>query len=196
MLQKTLVLLFIVGVVGFCEAAAQSDASAVGTGNACAWLSPHGVEAQVEGALEFTLFGLTLSGYGHGTGLLDVLALSGWAWAVVWAQARPSGGPAIDLVGGLAVEGSPALGSGSVEGVCYLILRQAGAATSYRGRFVTQASSHLVPSTRPGTLSLEGDLTLSITLLPCTPADGFPWDVDRWPPELLAELLLRLGPTG
>jgi hypothetical protein len=170
------------------------DASAVGTGGACAWFSSRGVEAEIEGSLEFSLLGLTLDGFGHGTGMLDIWALSGWAWAVMWAQAEPPGEPPADLVGGIAVEGSPALGSGSVEGTCYFVLRRAGVLTDYRGTFVTQASSHLVPAQRPGTLALEGEMTLTLTLAPCAPTQEFPWDSSRWPSVLLAELESRLAP--
>lgn len=192
-LRSSLISVIIAGAVALCTAASVSDASAVGTGKACAWFSLHGVEAEIDGVLEFSFLGLALDGFGHGTGMLDIWALSGWAWAVVWAQARPPGEPPVDLVGGLAVEGSSALGSGSVEGTCYFVLRRAGVRTDYSGTFVTKATSHLVPAVRPGTLSLEGEMALAIALAPCAAVDGFPWDSTRWPPELLSEFLARCG---
>jgi len=176
------------------------DVSAVGDGQVFAWLSSRGFDAELEGSLELTFLDLSLDGFGHGDGCLDVRSLSGWAWAIVWAKgSSPSGGSA-ELAAGFAVEGSPALGSGSVTGTCYFVLRRDGERSDYRGTFVTRATSRLVPSKRPGALALDGHIELSISLEPCSPlvlplaatgTVGLPWDSTRWPPDLLDELLGR-----
>jgi hypothetical protein len=176
--------------------------TAVGDGQAFAWLSSRGLDAELEGSLELTFLDLLLDGFGHGAGCLDARSFSGWAWAIVWAKgALPSGG-SVDLAAGFAVEGSPALGSGSVTGTCYFVLRRDGERSDYRGTFVTRATSRLVPSKRPGALALDGHMELSISLEPCSPlvlplaATGtadLPWDSTRWPPDLLDELLGRFA---
>ncbi len=176
-----------------CAGASPASMTATGTGLAAAWFSPRGVEAELEGALEFSFLGDTFHGAGHGVGSLELRTFSGWAWGVVWARTREGDEPVADLVGGLAVEGSPALGSGSVTGTCAFVLRRGGSRTEYRGTFVTQASSHLAPAVRPGTLSLEGEIAITFTLVPCVETAAHPWDAARWPPALLSELLLRFG---
>jgi hypothetical protein len=172
--------------------ASSLGATACGEGLASAWFAPRGLEAEVDGSIEFRFLDLSLVGFGYGRGLLDVCTFSGWAWAVAWGRAEPPGEPPVDLVCGFAVEDSSALGSGSVEGTCYLALFRGGARTDYRGTFVTQATSRLVPAVRPGTLALEGQMTLALTLFPCTPTDALPWDSTRWPSELLEDLTSRL----
>ena len=182
--------------------AAAFDVSAVGDGQAFAWLSPRGLDAELEGSLEITFLDLTLSGFGHGVGCLDARSFSGWAWAVVWAKGSTPSGGSVDLAAGFAVEGSAALGSGSVTGTCYFVLRRDGERSDYRGTFVTRATSRPVPSKRPGALALDGHIELSISLEPCSPlvlplaATGtadLPWDSTRWPPDLLDELFERLA---
>jgi hypothetical protein len=182
--------------------AAAFDVSAVGDGQAFAWLSSRGLDAELEGALELTFLGLTLNGFGHGDGRLDARSFSGWAWAVVWSEGSSPSGGSVELAAGFAVEGSPALGSGSVTGTCYFVLRRDGERSDYRGTFVTRATSRFVPSTRPGALALDGHIELSISLGPCSPlvlplaasgTAGLPWDSTRWPPGLLDELLERFA---
>jgi hypothetical protein len=165
--------------------------TATGSGLAVARFSTHGVEAEIEGALEFSFLGSTFHGSGHGIGSLELRTFSGWAWGVVWAQTSGDDEPGADLIGGLAVEGSPALGSGSVTGTCAFVVRRGGTRTEYRGTFVTQARSHLVPAARPGTLSLEGEIAITFALAPCAEAAAYPWDPSRWPPELLSEFHQR-----
>jgi hypothetical protein len=194
--------LLVVLVLALPGVAAAFDVSAVGGGHAFAWLSSRGLDAELEGSVEITFLDLTLTGFGHGDGCLDARSFSGWAWAIVWATGTsPSGGEA-DLVGGFAVEGSPALGSGSVTGTCYFVLRRDGECSDYRGTFVTHATSRLVPSERPGALALDGHVELSISLEPClllvlpltvTGTTGLPWDSTRWPPDLLDELFERFA---
>ncbi len=189
------VLALILGALSFATSHAAPDASAVGEGRAIAWFSIRGLEADLDGSLEFVFLGIPLLGFGHGVGHLDPRTFSGWAWAIVWARDAASAGPRVDLVGGLAVEGAPALGSGLVSGTCALIVRRGGVRTDYRGTFVTRAaSSCLVPATRPGTIEFEGEIELDITVVPCAATADFPWDSTRWPPDLLAELLGRFGP--
>jgi hypothetical protein len=189
-------------VLALSGVASAFDVSAVGDGQAFAWLSSRGFDAELEGSLELTFLDLSLDGFGHGDGCLDARSFSGWAWAIVWAKgSTPSGGSA-ELAAGFAVEGSPALGSGSVTGTCYFVLRRGGERFDYRGTFVTRATSRLVPSKRPGTLALDGHMELSISLEPCSPlvlplaatgTVGLPWDSTRWPSDLLDELLGRFA---
>jgi hypothetical protein len=194
--------LLVVLVLALPGVASAFGVTAVGDGQAFAWLSSRGLDAELEGSLELTFLDLLLDGFGHGAGCLDARSFSGWAWAIVWARgALPSGG-SVDLAAGFAVEGSPALGSGSVTGTCYFVLRRDGERSDYRGTFVTRATSRLVPSKRPGALALDGHMELSISLEPCSPlvlplaATGtadLPWDSTRWPPDLLDELLGRFA---
>jgi hypothetical protein len=174
-------------------AASPLVATAHGEGLASAWFSARGLDAEVDGSIELSLLDLSFVGFGYGRGILDVRSFTGCAWAVAWARAESPGELPADLVCGFAVEDSPALGSGSVEGVCYLAIFREGERADYCGTFVTQATSRLVPAPRPGTLALEGEMTLTLTLSPCALADGFPWDSTRWPPELLAEFVSRCG---
>ena len=167
--------------------------TAVGEGRAIAWFSIWGLEAELDGSLEFAFLGLSLIGSGHGVGHLDPRTFSGWAWAVVWAEGTAPDGSRADLVGGFAVEGSPALGSGSVSGTCAFVVRRNGVRADYRGTFVTHATSRLVPAARPGTLELEGEIALDIAISSCPETTDLPWDATRWPPDLLAELLERFG---
>ncbi len=173
---------------------AAPDVTAVGEGRAIAWFSIWGLEAELDGSLEFTFLGLPLIGSGHGVGHLDPRTFTGWAWAVVWAEDSTSDGPRVELAGGFAVEGSSALGSGSVTGTCAFVVRRNGVRTDYRGTFVTRATSRLVPATRSGTLELEGQMELDIDVAACSATADLPWDSTRWPPDLLAELLGRFGP--
>jgi hypothetical protein len=194
--------LLVVLVLALPGVAAVFGVNAVGDGQAFAWLSSRGLDAELEGSIELTFLDLTLRGFGHGDGCLDARSFSGWAWAIVWATGTsPSGGEA-DLVGGFAVEGSPALGSGSVTGTCYFVLRRDGKRSDYRGTFATRATSRLVPSKRPGALALDGHMELSISLELCPPLPPFaaaggtavlPWDSTRWPPGLLDELFERFA---
>ena len=172
---------------------AAPDVTAVGEGRAIAWISIRGLEAELNGSLEFAFLGLPLIGFGHGVGHIDPRTLSGWAWAVVWARNSTSDGLSIDLAGGFAVEGSSALGSGSVAGTCAFVVWRNGVRADYRGTFVTHATSHLVPATRPGTLELEGEIELDIAIASCPATADLPWDSTRWPPGLLVELFERFG---
>jgi hypothetical protein len=193
--------LLVVLVLALPGVAAAFDVSAAGDGHAFARLSSRGLDAELEGSVELTFLELTLNGFGHGDGCLDARSFSGWAWAIVWATGTSSSGGEADLVGGFAVEGAPALGSGSVTGTCYFVLRRDGERSDYRGTFVTHATSRLVPSKRPGALALDGHMELSISLEPCSPLGapsatgtaGLPWDSTRWPPDLLDELIGRFA---
>lgn len=169
--------------------------TARGGGLASGWFSSRGLEAELDGSIAFELPGLVLTGFGYGRGVLEVPALCGSGWAVVWARAEREGACPEDLVAGFAVEDSPALGSGSVAGTCYLAVFRDGTRADYRGTFVTQASSRLVPAVRPGTLALEGEMTLTLTLFACDPATEFPWESARWPDDMLADLVRRLSPS-
>jgi hypothetical protein len=201
---RSIACLLIVLALALPGVAAPFDVRAAGDGQAFAWLSSRGLDAELEGTIELTFLDLTLNGFGHGDGCLDARSFSGWAWAIVWAKGSSPGGGEADLVGGFAVEGSPALGSGSVTGTCYFVLRRDGERADYRGTFVTLATSRLVPSKRPGALALEGHIEIFLSLEPCPPlgspapaptasTDGLPWDSTRWPPDLLAELLGRFA---
>ena len=193
--------LLVVLVLALPGVAATFGVSAVGDGQAFAWLSSRGLDAELEGSIELTFLDLTLNGFGHGTGCLDARSFSGWAWAIVWATGTSPSGGSVELAAGFAVEGSPALGSGSVTGTCYFVLRRDGERSDYRGTFVTHATSRLVPSKRLGALALDGHMELSISLEPCSPLGapsatgtaGLPWDSTRWPPDLLDELLGRFA---
>jgi len=162
--------------------------TATGSGQAVAWFTARGVEAEVEGALEFSLLGTTFRGFGHGTGILELATFAGWGWAVVWAHGED---PGDELVGGLAVEGSPALGSGSVTGTCAFVVRQGDRVSEYRGTFVTKASSHLAPVGRPGALTLDGEIAITFAFAPSDPGVLRPWDPSRWPADLLSEFVER-----
>lgn len=167
--------------------------TASGAGHAVALFTVHGIEADVEGSLEFLFLGSPFRGFGHGKGVLQLSTFAGWGWAVVWARTPDGVEPAGELVGGLAVEGSPALGSGSVTGVCAFTLRRSGCVSEYQGTFVTKARSHLAPSARPGTLTLDGEIEITFALAACEPGESFPWDSTRWPEELLSEFMARRG---
>ena len=179
-------------------AVAAEPVSMMATGSGCAWASfaSRGVEARLEGALEFSFLGLCLRGFGHGQGILELRTFAGWGWAVVWGRSAEIGetGAGAEIVGGLAVEGSPALGSGSVTGTCAFVVRQSGTRREYRGTFVTQAKSHLVPAERPGTLALEGEIAITFTLTSCAPDAPLPWDSTRWPAGLWSEFEGRFVP--
>ncbi len=177
-------------------AVAAEPVSMVATGSGRAWASfaSRGVEATLEGALEFSFLGLAFQGFGNGQGILELRTFSGWGWAVVWGRSTEIGETGAEIVGGLAVEGSPALGSGSVTGTCAFIVRQNGARREYRGTFVTQAKSRLVPAERPGTLALEGEIAIAFTLTPCASDAPPPWDSTRWPAELWSEFEGRFVP--
>lgn len=193
-MRRGLLLVLMVAAAALpCAGDSPVSMTATGSGAVAAWFSARGVEAELEGAIEFSFFGSTFYGSGHGVGSLELRTFSGWGWAVVWGRTREGDGPVADLVGGLAVEGSPALGSGSVTGTCAFVVRRGGTRSEYLGTFVTQASSHLVPAARPGTLSLEGEIAITFALTPRLDTAAYPWDEARWPADLLSEFLLRFG---